>query len=198
MWHYYDDEDLAAVKAVLDSGSLGTLGDSPPMRGLQDAFCETFGSPHALGVCNAMAGLHAAVSATGAGAGDEVVCDSLVGFGAVATTFNNAIPVFADVRLDTHTMDPESLKRCISERTKAIIVTQLWGLIADMDEIMAIAREHNLMVIEDCAHAIFAQYDGKYAGRSATWVCSRSRRASNSEPAKGGWCCSAIRRSASA
>lgn len=163
-WHYFDDEDLQAVKEVLDRGQLGTIGDCPPLRALEQGFCDTFGSPHALGVCNAMAGLHSAVAAAGAGAGDEVVCDSLVGFGAVATTFNNAIPVFADVRRDTHTMDPESLKACLSERTRAIIVTQLWGLVADMDEIMAIAKEHDLVVIEDCAHAIFATYRGRYAG----------------------------------
>jgi len=164
MWHYYDDEDLMAVKKVLDSGVLGTIGDSEPLQAVEGAFCEAFGSPYAAGVCNAMAGLHSAVSAAGAGAGDEVVCDSLVGFGAVAAAFNNAIPVFADVRRDTHTMDPESLRACISERTRAVIVTHLWGLIADMDEIMAIAAEHGLLVIEDCAHAIFATHNGRYAG----------------------------------
>ncbi len=163
-WHYFDDEDLAAVKEVLDSGKVGTIGDSPALEALQQAFCEEFGSPYAMGVCNAMAGLHSAVAAAGAGAGDEVVVDSLVGFGAVAVLFNNAIPVFADVRRDTHTMDPASLRERISERTKAVIVTQLWGLIADMDEILQIAREHNLVVIEDCAHAIYATYNGKYAG----------------------------------
>ncbi|HJN18890.1 MAG TPA: DegT/DnrJ/EryC1/StrS family aminotransferase [Armatimonadota bacterium] len=164
MWHYFDDADLAAVKEVLDRGVLGSIGDAPATRGLEAAFCEEFGSAHALGVCNAMAGLHSAVAASGAGAGDEVVVDSLVGFGALAVLFNNAIPVFADVRRDTHTMDVESLRSRISERTKAIIVTQLWGLIADMDEIMAIAKEHDLLVIEDCAHAIYATYNGKYAG----------------------------------
>ncbi len=163
-WHYFDDEDLQAVKAVLDAGALGTIGVSPPLQALEQDFCDTFSSPHAMGVVNAMAGLHAAVAASGAGAGDEVVVDSLVGFGGIAATFNNAIPVFADVRRDTHTMDPESFRERISERTKAVIVTQLWGLIADMGEILAIAKEHGLMVIEDCAHAIFAQYNGKYAG----------------------------------
>lgn len=163
-WHYFDEEDLQAVKQVLDSGHLGTIGDSPALQGLEHAFCDTFNSPNAMGVCNAMAGLHAAVAAAGAGAGDEVICDSLVGFGALAAGFNNAIPVFADVRRDTHTMDPASLKSCLSERTRAVIVTQLWGLMADMDEIMQIAHDNNLVVIEDCAHAIFAQYNGRYAG----------------------------------
>jgi dTDP-4-amino-4,6-dideoxygalactose transaminase len=163
-WHYFDNEDMQAVKEVLDSGMLGTIMPSPPLQGLEGAFCEAFGSPYAKGVVNAMAGLHSAVAAAGAGAGDEVVCDSLVGFGAIAATFNNAIPVFADVRRDTHTMNPDALRACISERTKAVIVTQLWGLCADMDEILDIAREHNLIVIEDCAHAIHAQYNGKFAG----------------------------------
>jgi len=149
---------------VLDSGRLGTIGGGPAIDGLEKAFCEAFGSPHAMAVCNAMAGLHAAVAASGAGAGDEVVVDSIVGFGALAAMFNNAIPVFADVRRDTHTMDPESLRARVSERTKAVIVTQLWGLIADMDEILDIAAEHNLLVIEDCAHAIFATHNGRYAG----------------------------------
>ena len=164
MWHTFGEADLSAVKEVLDRGVLGTIGKAPAAEALQAAFCDTFGSPHALGVCNAMAGLHSAVAAAGAGAGDEVVVDSLVGFGAVAVMFNNAIPVFADVRRDTHTMDPASLRERISERTKAVIVTQLWGLIADMDEIMQIAREHDLLVIEDCAHAIYATYKGRYAG----------------------------------
>ncbi len=164
MWHYFDHEDLAAVKEVLDRGQLGTIGVAPALQALQDAFCQEFDSPCAMGVCNAMAGLHAAVAAAGAGAGDEVVVDPLVGFGAIAVLFNNAIPVFADVRRDTHTMAPDSLRERISERTKAVIVTQLWGLIADMDEIMEIAKEHDLLVIEDCAHAIYATYNGEYAG----------------------------------
>jgi perosamine synthetase len=163
-WHYFDEEDLAAVKKVLDQGVLGGLGDTPAIDALERAFCEAFGSPYAMACSSAMTGLHPAVAAAGAGCGDEVICDSLVGFGAVAAMFNNAIPVFADVQRDTFLMDPESLRSRISERTKAIIVTHLCGLMADMDEIMAIAKEHNLKVIEDCAHAIYATYNGKYAG----------------------------------
>jgi dTDP-4-amino-4,6-dideoxygalactose transaminase len=71
---------------VLDAGALGTISPSPPLQALEQGFCDAFGSPYARGVVNAMAGLHSAVSAAGAGAGDEVVCDSLVGFGAIATT----------------------------------------------------------------------------------------------------------------
>jgi dTDP-4-amino-4,6-dideoxygalactose transaminase len=78
--------------------------------------------------------------------------------------YHNGFPVYADVRRDTHLMDPDSLRERITERTKAVIVTNLWGLCADYDAINAIAREHDLVVIEDCAHAIYATYKGAYAG----------------------------------
>ncbi len=163
MWHYFDDEDLAAVKEVLDTGNLCSIGGATTPR-FEAAFAAEFGSPHALAVCNAMAGLHSAVAAAGVQPGDEVIVDPLVAFASLAVMYHNGIPVYADVRRDTHTMDPDSLCRRITPRTRAVIVTQLWGLCADMDEINAIADQHGLVVIEDCAHAIYAQYDGKYAG----------------------------------
>ena len=163
MWHYFDDEDLAAAKEVLDTGNLCAIGGTATPK-FEEAFAKEFDSPHALAVCNAMAGLHCAVSAAGVEPGDEVVVDPLVSFAGLAVMYHNGIPIYADVRRDTHTMDVESLKSRITNRTKAIIVTQLWGLCADMDEINALAKEHGLVVIEDCAHAIYAQYKGKYAG----------------------------------
>lgn len=163
MWHYFDHEDLAAVKEVLDGGNLCSIGGQVTPR-FEQAFAAEFGSPHALAVCNAMAGLHCAVAAAGVEPGDEVVVDPLVAFAGLAVMYHNGIPVYADVRRDTHTMDPASLEARITSRTKAVIVTQLWGLCADMDEINAVARDHDLVVIEDCAHAIYAEYGGKYAG----------------------------------
>jgi dTDP-4-amino-4,6-dideoxygalactose transaminase len=111
-----------------------------------------------------MAALHCAVAAAGAGAGDQVICDSLVQFGSMAAIYNNAVPVFADVRQDTHLIDPESVRERITERTKAIICTHLWGLPCDMDPLMEIAQEHDLVVIEDCAHSLFATYRGRMTG----------------------------------
>lgn len=163
MWHYFDDEDLAAVKEVLDGGNLCSISGTVTRR-FEEAFAAEFGSPHAVAVCNAMAGLHAAVAAAGVEPGDEVIVDPLVAFAGLAVMYHNGIPIYADVRRDTHTMDVDSLKSRISPRTRAIIVTQLWGLCADMNEILQVAREHDLVVIEDCAHAIYAQYEGRYAG----------------------------------
>lgn len=163
MWHYFDDEDLAMVKEVLDTGNLSAISGTMTPR-FEAAFAQEFGAEHALAVCNAMAGLHCAVACAGVEPGDEVIVDPMVSFGSLAVLYHNGIPIYADVRADTHTMDPESFRECITSRTKAVIVTQLWGLCADMDEICAIAAEHGILVIEDCAHAIYAQYDGKYAG----------------------------------
>jgi len=163
VWHYFDDEDLAAVKEVLDSGNLSAIS-GPATPRFEEAFAEEFGSPYALAICNAMAGLHVAVAAAGVEPGDEVIVDPLVAFAGLGVLYHNGIPVYADVRRDTHTIDPESVKTKITDRTRAIITTQLWGLCADMDELNAIAKAHGLLVIEDCAHAIYAQYKGGYAG----------------------------------
>ena len=159
----YDDRELTLIKEILDSGKLCAIrGKYAPM--FEQAFAEAMGAKHAVAMNAAMSLLHAAVSASGAGPGDEVICDPIVQFGGLATMYNNAVPVFADVRPDTFTIDPESVRARITERTKAILCTHLWGVPCDMDPIMDIARQHNLVVIEDCAHALFAQYKGRYAG----------------------------------
>jgi len=162
---YFDDEDLRAVKRVLDSGNLCYLGqEATAGKQFEEEFAALVGARRAVAVNSGMSALHCCVYAAGAGAGDEVICDSLVQFGAMAAMYNNAVPVFADVRRDTHTIDPDSVRERITERTKAIICTHLWGLPCDMDPIMRIAEEHGLAVIEDNAHALFATYKGRQTG----------------------------------
>ncbi|MEN6404613.1 MAG: DegT/DnrJ/EryC1/StrS family aminotransferase [Armatimonadia bacterium] len=163
-YHVFDEEDLLAVKDVLDRGNLCSIGTDTFSEKFEQEFAAEFGSPLGLTIVNAMAGLHAGVAASGAGPGDEVICDPMVVFGALGIMYHNAIPIFADVDPDTHLVDPASLEANLTDRTRAIIVTQLWGLMADMDPIMALARKHGLTVIEDCAHAIYATYKGHYAG----------------------------------
>ena len=162
-WRYFDDEDLARVKQVLDSGNLCAIpGIQVPE--FEKRFAEEFSSPLALAGTNAMAMMHAAVSVSGAEPGDEIIVDPLVCFAAISVMYHNAIPVYCDVRRDTHNLDPSLLEGLITDRTRAIWVTHLWGLPADMDEINAVAEKHGLMVFEDCAHAIYATYKGRYAG----------------------------------
>ncbi|MHB8994038.1 MAG: DegT/DnrJ/EryC1/StrS family aminotransferase [Armatimonadota bacterium] len=163
-FHRFDEEDLQAVKAVLDSGNLSATGTGGQSDRLEQEFAAEFGSSLGLTTVNAMAGLHAAVASSGAGLGDEIICDPMVIFGALAVMYHNAIPVFADVDIDTHLVDPASVEAAITERTKGIIVTHLWGLMADMPALVEIANRHGLTLIEDCSHAIYATCDGKYAG----------------------------------
>lgn len=163
-YHYFDDADLQAVKRVLDRGNLCSIGTGTESEQFEQEFAAEFGSPHGLTVVNAMAGLHVAVGASGAGAGCEVICDSLVVFGALAVMYHNAVPIFADIDLDSQQMDPASFEASISERTKAVIVTHWGGLMPDMDPILEIAKRHGIMVIEDCSHAIYAKYKGRHAG----------------------------------
>ena len=162
-WRYFDDEDLAQVKTALDSGNLCSIGGAQVPE-FENRFAQEFDSPLALAGSNAMALMHAAIAAAGVCPGDEVIVDPMVAFAAISVMYHNGIPVYCDVQRDTHNIDPTKLEALITDRTKAIWVTHLWGLPADMDEINAIAAKHGLMVFEDCAHAIYAQYKGQYAG----------------------------------
>ncbi len=162
-WHQFDDEDLAACRRVLESGVLCSVNGTE-VPALEEEFKAEMDAPHALAIVNAMAGLHCAVVASGADFGDEVIVDPMVVFASLGALYHHCTPVYCDVESDTHLMDATKLPELLTARTRAIIVTQLWGLCADMDAINAFAAEHGLPVIEDCAHAIYATYNGRYAG----------------------------------
>jgi dTDP-4-amino-4,6-dideoxygalactose transaminase len=163
----FDEADLAAVKRVLDTGNLSYMtGVASPE--LEAQVRGRLGCKYAIAIHSAMAGLQMGLMTLGVGEGDEVICDPIVPFGSKAVLYQHARPVFADIDADTHNMDPASIRARITPRTKAIVVTHLWGLPAPMDEIMAIARERQLGVVEDCAHALFATLDGKEAGTFGT------------------------------
>jgi len=163
----FDGHDLANIKRVLDSGALGSRGYDSGVRGeFERKFAQTMGAQYGIAMSSAMAGLHMAVAAAGVGPGDEVICDPIVQFGAFATMYHNGYPVFADVDKAPHNMSPESVLKVISPHTKAIICTNLWGQTCRLDALRQIADEHRLILIEDCAHSIYATHQGKYAG---TW-----------------------------
>jgi dTDP-4-amino-4,6-dideoxygalactose transaminase len=118
-----------------------------------------------------MTALAQAVSVSGAGTGTEVICDPIVHFGAVAALYFNAVPRFADVRYDTYLMDPASVRANITDKTKALIVTNLWGLCAELDELRRICDEHGIFMIEDCAHNMGSYWKGKHAGTYGDLGC---------------------------
>src|SRR5215469_10467569 len=147
----FDRSDLAALERVLTSGKL-SWNDGALSKEFEVAVAERLGVKHAIALHSAMAGLQCALMAGGVGEGDEVICDSIVPFGAYSALYVHARPVFADVDSGTFNVDPASIRERITPRTKAIVVTHLLGLPAQMDEIMAIAAERRLVVVEDCAH----------------------------------------------
>ena len=122
-------------------------------------FAAKLGDGHALATCNGTAALHLAMMALGIGPGDEVIVPTLTFIAAVnAVAYVGATPVFADCLPDTWQIDPDDVVGRITPKTKAIVAVHLYGQPCDMDRIMAIARRHGLVVIEDCAEAFGARY----------------------------------------
>ncbi|MEZ0346662.1 MAG: DegT/DnrJ/EryC1/StrS family aminotransferase [Infirmifilum sp.] len=160
----FTEYEKQLVLSVLDSGRLAS-GIGGFVREFEKEFSSYINVKHALAVSNGTSALHTAVASLGIGPGDEVITTPF-SFVATATSIlhNNAIPVFGDIELDTLNLDPDTISDKITARTKAILVVHLAGHPAEMDEIMKIANEHGLAVIEDCAQAIGSEYRGKKVG----------------------------------
>lgn len=132
---------------------------------------ELFDSPFALGTSSGTGALHAAMVAAGAQTGKEVIVPAM-GFmaTAAAAAICGATPVFCDVD-ESLQLDPTKLEACITASTVAVAPTHHWGVVADMDPILEIARRHNIKVIEDCAQSPGAQYKGRYVGTIGDLGC---------------------------
>lgn len=130
------------------------------------------GRRYAISVCNGTAALHLALVVLGIGPGDEVIVPSLTFVAtANAVTYTGATPVFADSEPEYWQLDPQKLERLITPRTKAVIPVDLYGHPVDMDAILAIARRHNLYVVEDAAEAHGALYKGRPCGGLGDLSC---------------------------
>jgi len=161
----YGQEEIENITKVIQGGMLGDHAG-----GFMDQFREDFakvtGARHAICAATAMLVMHAIPAAIGAGAGDEIICDPVVQFHAIACLHNNVVPVWADVRPDNFLMDPTSAEARITKRTKAIWVTHMFGFPAEVDVLRQIADRHGIYLLEDCAHVILGEYKGKKLG---TW-----------------------------
>lgn len=157
-----DEADIQAVIEVLKSDFLTT---GPKIKEFEQAVAEYTGAEYAAAVSNGTAALHAACFAAGIGPGDEVITTPLT-FAASANCvlYCGGKPVFADVDKKTYNIDPEEIKKKITDKTKAILPVHLAGQPCDMEAIHAIAREYRLTVIEDGAHALGASYQGEKIG----------------------------------
>ncbi|MHC4558796.1 MAG: DegT/DnrJ/EryC1/StrS family aminotransferase, partial [Planctomycetota bacterium] len=165
----YKDEIDAAIERVLQSGWY-ILGEE--VRAFEEEFAAYIGVDHAIGVGSGTEALHLALKACDIGPGDEVITVSHTAVATVAAIeLAGARPVFADIESMTYTMDPESLKKCITTRTRAVIPVHIYGHPALMDEIISVTREHGLHLIEDCAQAHGAMYKTKRVGFFGDMAC---------------------------
>jgi perosamine synthetase len=157
-----DEADIQAVVDVLRSDWLTT---GPKVGEFEEAFAARVGATHAVSFTSGTAALHAAAFAAGLQPGDEAVTTPMT-FAATANCvlYQGGTPVFADVRRDTLSLDPEQVQKKISSKTRAILPVDYAGHPAELKEIFAIAREHGLTVIEDACHALGAEYEGKRVG----------------------------------
>lgn len=158
--------DGAEARAAADTINSGWISTGPKCAALEEEFAKALGAGFALSTCNCTSALHLCCLVCGVGPGDEVLVPSLT-FAASANCIRYAggTPVFCDIVGPGHiNIDPEDILRKITPRTKAIVVVHMAGFPARMDEIMQIAREHGLKVIEDACHGPLSEYKGKKLG----------------------------------
>ena len=163
-WPRFTEEIIKAAMEPLKTGKVNYWTGNIGME-FEKRWADWNGVRFAISTTNGTSALHTALGGLGIGPGDEVITTP---YSFIASSFcvvqAGAIPVFADVKREDHCIDPEDVEEKISPRTRAIIPVHLYGNVCDMDEIMKIAREHSLYVIEDCAEAHGGTYKGKKVG----------------------------------
>lgn len=163
-WPSYTKEEADAVSKVLLSNKVN-YWTGEECRQFEKEFAEWCGCDYGVALANGTVALDVALKALGVGVGDEVIVTPRTFIASVSSIANSgARPVFADVSPESQNITPESVAKVITEKTKAIICVHLAGWPCDMDDMMALAKEHDLYVIEDCAQAHGAQYKGKPVG----------------------------------
>ena len=158
------EDEKKAVMKVMESQLLSSLAGNV-VETFEKEFAEYIGVKHAIAVNSGTAALHISIASLDIGPGDEVIIPPFT-FIATASSIlhNNAIPIFADIDNQSYTLDPESVKKKISNKTRAILPVHLAGITADMGPLLDIAKENNLHIIEDACQSHGAKYNGKKVG----------------------------------
>ncbi len=162
----------AEIQEVVETLRSGWIGTGPRVARFERAFADYKGVASAVALNSCTAALMLSLKAAGIGAGDEVITTPLT-FCATANSILHAgaVPVLADVDPDTMNIDPAQIERHITGKTKVILPVHMGGRACEMDPILELAREHRLLVIEDCAHAIETEYHGRGAGTLGDFGC---------------------------
>jgi dTDP-4-amino-4,6-dideoxygalactose transaminase len=165
------EEELALLAQVIHSGTL-TSTKGTFVKALERNFAELLGLDHVSACSSGTSALHTAIAAVDPEPGDEIVTSPITDMGALAPIlYQGAIPVFADVDPRTCNVTAATIEPCLSARTRAIVVTHLFGNPCDMGPIMALARARSIPVIEDCAQAFLASHDGAPVGTIGAMGC---------------------------
>ena len=182
----FGKEEIAYVTEALQSGTLTTTkGKFGKM--LEKAFAEKLGAKYAYACTSGSAAIHIAVATVNPNPGDEIITTSITDMGALTPLmYRGVVPVFAEVDPKTLNVTAETIKAKISDRTKAIIVTHLFGNPCVMAPIMDLAKEHNLPVIEDSAQTFLAKCGDKYAGTIGDIGCFSFQQGKHMTTGEGG------------
>ena len=160
----FGKEELANLEEALEQNTLFYWFGNMTKR-FCDKFAKMYGAEHCVATSSGTASIHVALGALGIGPGDEVITSPITDMGSlIGILYQNAVPVFADLDPHSYNMDPKSIEAKITDRTRAILVVHLAGNAAEIDEIVRIARKHNVYVIEDCAQTYCCKYKGQYVG----------------------------------
>ena len=163
-WPSFTPEMIEAATGPLKSGNCN-YWTGPLGMEFEQKFADWCGAAYGISTSNGTAALHTALGGLGIGPGDEVIVPSYTFIASsMCVPQAGAIPVFADVEPQSHTISAEDVEAKVSDQTRAVVVVHLYGEVVDMDAINAVARKHNLFVVEDCAQAHGATYDGKKVG----------------------------------
>jgi len=164
-----EDAEIEEVVASMKSGWLGT---GPKVARFEQDFAAYKNTPHVAAVNSCTAALQLSLLAAGLQSGDEVITTPLTFCATVNSIIHAGLrPVLADINPVTMNIAPDSIEKCITSKTRAILPVHFAGRPCDMDAICAIAQKYNLKIIEDCAHAIETEYKGKKAGSFGDFAC---------------------------
>jgi perosamine synthetase len=179
-------EEISAVLGVLKSKKLSGY-PGPRTLEFEKRFAEYHGVKHAMATNCGTAALSLGLYAAGIGFGDEVIVPPYTFIASASSVLQcNAVPVFADINLDTMTLDPAQVEEKITNRTKAIMPVHLYGLPCDMDPLLEVAKRHDQQVVEDCAQAHAAAYRGRLVGTMGDVGCFSFQISKNMMTAEGG------------
>ncbi len=183
--HWIDDDDIAEVVKVLKSDWITT---GPKIKEFEDSVCTYVGCKYGVAVNSGTSALDVAVASLGLEKGEVITTPFTFAASANAALFNGLKPVFADIKKDTHNIDPKEIRKKVTSETRAIMYVDFAGQPCDIREIGEISAEHDLYLLEDAAHALGAEYEGRKIGSFAHITVFSFHPAKHITTGEGGMC----------